>query len=61
MNGKVIGHVTSGTQSPILNKGIGMGYVKSEFCKKGTEIGIAIRDKEIKAIVVRPPFITQGS
>ncbi len=61
MNGKVIGHVTSGTQSPVLNKGIGMGYIKTEFCKKGTEIGIAIRDKEIKAIVVRPPFITQGS
>ncbi len=54
--GNVIGKVTSGTQSPSLQKAIGMGYVKSEFAKEGTEIFIKIRDNKIKAIVVKPPF-----
>lgn len=42
-NAVVIGSVTSGTMSPSLNKGIGMGYVRSEFSEVGTEIGIKIR------------------
>ena len=52
----VIGRVTSGTQSPSLQKAIGMGYVKTEFAKEGTEIFISIRDNKIKAKVVKPPF-----
>ncbi|MFN7012934.1 MAG: glycine cleavage T C-terminal barrel domain-containing protein, partial [Bacteroidia bacterium] len=52
-----IGVVTSGTQSPSLNKAIGMGYVKTEFSKPDTEIYIQIRDKAIKAKVVKIPFI----
>ena len=55
--GNVIGVVTSGTQSPSLNKAIGMGYVKTEFSKPETEIFIQIRDKGIKAKVVKIPFI----
>ncbi|PJA07933.1 MAG: glycine cleavage system protein T [Flavobacteriales bacterium CG_4_10_14_0_2_um_filter_32_8] len=55
-NGNVIGEVTSGTQSPSLNKAIGMGYVKTEFSKIGSEIYILIRDKKIKAKVVSMPF-----
>lgn len=55
--GKVIGRVTSGTQSPSLNKSIGLGYVKTEFSKEGTELFVNIRNKAIKAIVVKPPFI----
>jgi aminomethyltransferase len=51
-----IGHVTSGTMSPMLNVGIGMAYVKPEFSKLGTEIFISIRDKNIKAKVVKMPF-----
>jgi aminomethyltransferase len=56
-NGNVIGEVTSGTQSPSLNKGIGMGYVSTEFSKADTEIFIEIRDKQIKAKVVKIPFL----
>jgi len=54
--GNVIGKVTSGTQSPSLQKAIGMGYVKTEFAKEGTELYIKIRDNQIKAKVVKPPF-----
>lgn len=55
--GKVIGKVTSGTQSPCLKKGIGMGYVDAEFAKEGTEIEVMIRDKGVKAKVVKAPFL----
>lgn len=55
--GNVIGEVTSGTQSPSLNKGIGMGYVTAAFSKADTEIFIDIRDKAVKAKVVKVPFL----
>jgi aminomethyltransferase len=54
--GNTIGKVTSGTQSPSLQKAIGMGYVLNEFAKEGTEIFIKIRDNNIKAKIVKPPF-----
>lgn len=54
--GDVIGTVSSGTMSPIRKIGIGMGYVKSEFSKIGTEISIDMRGRKLKAVVVRPPF-----
>ncbi|REE81787.1 aminomethyltransferase [Lutibacter oceani] len=54
--GKIIGEVTSGTMSPSLKKGIGMGYVTKEYAKKDTEIFIQIRNKNIPAKVVRLPF-----
>ena len=54
--GNIIGTVTSGTQSPSLNKAIGMGYVKTEYAKPGSEVFIRIRDKAIKAQVVKIPF-----
>ena len=54
--GKVIGKVTSGTQSPSLQKAIGMGYVAKEFAKEGTEIFVEIRNAKIKAKVVKFPF-----
>jgi len=56
-NGTIIGKVTSGTQSPSLNIALGMGYVNTEFSKAGTEIFIMIRDKAIKAIVCKIPFL----
>jgi len=56
----VIGVVTSGTQSPSLQKAIGMGYVKTELAKPGTDIYIKIRDKLIKAVVVKTPFYKQA-
>ncbi|MGZ3928624.1 MAG: glycine cleavage system aminomethyltransferase GcvT [Mucilaginibacter sp.] len=55
-DGNHIGKVTSGTQSPSLQKAIGMGYVNNEFAKEGTEIYISIRDNKIKAKIVKPPF-----
>ena len=55
-DGNNIGKVTSGTQSPSLQKAIGMGYVKTEFAKEGTEIFINIRNNKIKATIVKPPF-----
>jgi aminomethyltransferase len=54
--GNNIGKVTSGTQSPSLQKAIGMGYVNTDFTKEGTEIFIKIRDNSIKAKIVKPPF-----
>lgn len=54
--GNVIGHVTSGTMSPTRKIGIGLGYVKPEYSKVGTEIYIDIRGRKLKAVVVRPPF-----
>lgn len=54
--GAVIGEVTSGTMSPSLKKAIGMGYVKKEFSKAGTEIYIQVRGKNLKALVVKVPF-----
>jgi aminomethyltransferase len=54
--GNAIGRVTSGTQSPSLQKAIGMGYVDKEFAKEGTEIFIDIRNNKIKAKVVKFPF-----
>lgn len=54
--GNVIGNVTSGTMSPIRKIGIGMGYVKTEFSKPGTEICLDNRGRKLKAVVVKPPF-----
>ena len=54
--GNKIGKVTSGTQAPSLQKAIGLGYVSTAFAKEGTEIFINIRDKKVKAKVVKFPF-----
>ena len=55
-NGVEIGFVTSGTQSPSLGKAIGMGYVSPEYAAIGSEIFVEVRDKLLKAIVVKLPF-----
>ena len=54
--GEAIGVVTSGTMSPTRKIGVGMGYVKPEYSKVGTEICIDMRGRKLKAVVVRPPF-----
>jgi len=56
-NGTEIGRVTSGTQSPTLLKAIGMAYIQTPFAKEGTEIFINVRDKKLKAKVVKVPFV----
>lgn len=55
--GTQIGIVTSGTMSPVLNKGIGMGYVAKEYSAIGTGIFVKIRNKNIPAEIVKLPFI----
>ncbi len=55
--GKIIGEVTSGTMSPVLKQGIGMGYLSKGFWKTDTEIFIRIRNKDLKARIVNLPFI----
>ena len=57
MEGNKIGIVTSGTMSPVLKKGIGLGYISTEHAKKGTEIMIRVRNRALKATVTRPPFV----
>ena len=53
---EVIGNVTSGTMSPVLKIGVGMGYLKPEYAKPGTGIYIKVRNRNLKANVVKPPF-----
>lgn len=60
-NGNKIGIVTSGTISPILGVGIGLGYVDPEFAKPGTEIGIVIRNRVYKGKIVKTPFLEAGN
>ena len=55
-NGNEIGIVTSGTMAPSLKKAIGLGYVKTEFATEGSEIFIQVRNKNLAAKVVKPPF-----
>ena len=54
--GKTIGEVTSGTMSPSLGKGIGLGYVPTIFSETGSKISIQIRKKAVPATVVKLPF-----
>jgi aminomethyltransferase len=58
-DGNTIGKVTSGTISPVLGTGIGLGYVTTRFSAPGTEIFIEVRGKNLKASVQKPPFISQ--
>lgn len=55
--GEEIGHVTSGTQSPTLSRAIGLGYVNKPFDAEGSDIFIIVRDKALKAQVVKTPFV----
>lgn len=56
-NENEIGVVTSGTQSPVLKEGIGMGYVKTDLAEVGIQILIQVRNKTIKAEIVKTPFV----
>jgi aminomethyltransferase len=58
-HGLEIGIVTSGTMSPSLKKGIGMGYIKSKYANIGDEVFVTIRNKEVKAKVVKMPFYSK--
>lgn len=54
---KKIGVVTSGSLSPMLNKNIGLAYIDKGFNKTGTPVEIAVRDKRVKAVITKTPFI----
>jgi len=56
-DGNTIGEVTSGTQSPTLGKGIGLGYVPTALSKPGSTLYIKVRDKLLQAEVVKLPFV----
>ena len=56
-DGKKVGIVTSGTMSPCLSTGIAMGYVHPDFREKESTLEIIIRDKPVKAKIVRPPIV----
>jgi aminomethyltransferase len=58
-HGHRLGKVTSGTISPVLNIGIGMGYVTVAHAEPGTEVYIDVRGRALKAEVVKLPFITK--
>jgi aminomethyltransferase len=60
VNGASAGIVTSGTQSPSLNLGIGMGFVPPEFAKRDTKIEIEIRGKRFAAVVVPKPIFKKS-
>jgi aminomethyltransferase len=55
--GKIIGQVTSGTVSPMLEKPVALGYLETEYTKAGSDVNFIIREKEIPAKVVKLPFI----
>ncbi|MBC6401613.1 MAG: glycine cleavage system aminomethyltransferase GcvT [Ekhidna sp.] len=55
--GDKIGEVTSGTMAPSLNKGIGMGYVTKDYSLSKSEIFVQVRGKNLKAQVVKLPFL----
>jgi aminomethyltransferase len=55
--GTDIGYVTSGTQSPSMGKAIGMAYVSKEFSAEGSDVFVVVRDKALKAQVVKMPFL----
>ena len=54
--GKTIGNVTSGTMSPSLSKGIGLGYVPKVFADVGSKIHIQIRKNAVPATIIKLPF-----
>ncbi|MBU1158334.1 MAG: glycine cleavage system aminomethyltransferase GcvT [Candidatus Thermoplasmatota archaeon] len=60
MDGSKVGRVTSGTLSPVLRKGIAMGYVPIGMSKVGTKAEIKVRDTLVSAEVVKPPFVKGG-
>ncbi len=57
VKGEKIGEVSSGTMSPVLKKGIGMAYINPDNAKIGTEIIIRIRNKDLRAKLVKTPFV----
>ena len=60
-DGRGVGQVTSGTQSPTLQRGIGLGYVVRQHAKAGTGIQVDVRGKLAEATIIKPPFVQETS
>ncbi len=60
MNGSEVGTVTSGTFSPSLDRGIGMGYVKADVAKTGTDVSVNIRERDYPASITSFPFVAKN-
>lgn len=58
-DGKKIGYVTTGSLSPTLNKNIGLALLDIDYTKEGTEIEVEIRNKRVKAKIIKKPFYTK--
>jgi len=59
-NGRKVGEVTSGTQSPTLGIGIGMGYVEAPAATVGATIEIEVRGKNFPAVIQKKPILKKG-
>jgi len=57
VDGKVVGKVTSGSQSPVLRENIAMGYINKPHQKIGTQVEVQVRNKKIPAVVSKMPFV----
>ena len=57
VNGNVVGHITSGTVSPVLEKAIALGYVETQFAQEGATVNFVIRGKEVPAVITKLPFV----
>jgi aminomethyltransferase len=60
-DGVDVGAFTSGGHSPMLEKGLGLAYIRADIAKNGTAVEVMIRDKPVAAQLVRPPFYKQGT
>jgi aminomethyltransferase len=60
VNGSEVGHVTSGTFSPTMERAIGLGYVSAGNEEEGNALNVVIRGKEIPATVVKIPFVNKS-
>ncbi|MBW3127862.1 glycine cleavage system aminomethyltransferase GcvT [Hymenobacter profundi] len=56
--GEKIGEVTSGTQSPSLSKGVGLGYVQTAYSQPGSQVFVLVRGKQLPATVTKLPFVS---
>lgn len=57
VNGNVVGYITSGTVSPVLEKAIALGYVETQFAQEGSTVNFVIRGKEVPAVITKLPFV----
>lgn len=60
-DGTVIGYITSGMPAPTVGKNLGMALIKSEFAEIGTEVDVEIRGKDVKAMIIKTPFLQKGA